>query len=205
MKNMLKKSLIIGFTYFCALLFNACCHCDGIKSQYYSIEKIEALNSHFSFKGDSSFIVETFMGDSISKDNYGLQINLDTKRIAANTSTFFQLSSTYACKCTGDYLFLNDSLTAFHIKTLLDFDATHPAGSNVDEYFRTLLIMPDSGKNYIEYQKLYAIPFFNIPNQIFQLFLKTPPASGQKVLFEISLQTGKGKTYTSTTNAITLL
>lgn len=204
MKNTLKKTAMIGVFYYLLILVNACCNCDGIKSRYYNIEKIEALNSHFSIKGDSSFVVETFTGDSIPKDSYGVEVSLNTKRIAANSSSFFQIGSVYACKCAGDYEFLNDSLTAIHIKTLLDFDATHPAGSNIDEYFRTLLLIPDSGKNHIEYQKIYAIPFFNIPNQIFQIYLYKQPTSGSKVLFEISLQTGKGKTYISTTNAITL-
>lgn len=206
MRNILKKTALIGVFYYLLVLVNACCDCrDYQKPMYFSIEDINVRIVQYNFEGDTLIRIFPVAADSVALKKYGVQINLETKQLANESySDFLQLSNSYACKCAVDNIFLNDTIKDAHIKTLVDFDATHPAGSNVDDCFSYPETVYSSGKTKVTLSSINKRPVYTTPYQSFDFYLSKNPTAGNKVQFEVSLKTTKGKTYTRTTTTTKL-
>lgn len=207
MKKLSRNSALIALSYYFIILLNACCNCKEYqKPLFFEIEKINAENIEFTFEADTFFRTKPLTASAINGKKYGISVNLETKLLAVKSSSdFLKISTSYACKCINEHQYLTDSLTEIHIKTLIDFDATHPAGSNVDEFFKHIQVEPNAQKSMIVYNLIYKTPFFKTPNQVFQFYLNQKPSTGNKIQFEVSLKTAKGKIFTSTTDSVILL
>lgn len=209
MKKLLRNSALIGLIYYLLVLVNACCHCEPERTRFYTTEGIVAQNVHFEIVGDTAFSYGIVNKDSVPRMNYGLQIQFDTKETVYLKFEFKGLiPSAYACKCSPDFYSPRDTLKSIRIFTLRDFDASHPAGSELSDYFKLLKQATTSGR----------ISKMSISEAVTQLgtlstsrygsvqfYLdKLPDVANANIQFEIVAEFSKGKILKDTSTIITL-
>lgn len=147
MKKLLRNSALIGVFYYLLVMVNACCHCEPERTRFYTTERIVAQNVHFEILGDTAFSYSIVNKDSVARMNYGLQVQFDTKETVFSKFEFNGLMpSAFACKCGQGYFSPRDTLKSIRIFTLKDFDASHPAGSELSDYFKFLKQATSSGR-----------------------------------------------------------
>lgn len=209
MKKILRNSALIGLFYYLLLLVNACCHCEPERTRFYTTEDIIAQNVNFEIVGDTAFSYNIVNNDSVPRMNYGLQIQFDIKETVYSKFEIKGLIPTgYACKCSPDYYSPRDTLKSIRIFTLKNFDASHPAGSEISEYFKFLTQATTSGrisKRSIAESISQLSTTTYTPYDNFQFYLDNIPDSlNSKMEFEIVAEFSKGKMLKDTTSVITL-
>lgn len=117
---------------------------------------------------------------------------------------FFNSCYAFTCDCpTNDIVSYGDQVTSFKLITMLDFDETHPAGSEIGEYFQwfnadyynyDILIEEVSNSRVLDKEDL-----------VFDVLLMNPPAQSQNAQFQVILTFEDGTEMISQTPVITLL
>jgi hypothetical protein len=209
MKKLWRKCALMAVFYYLLLLANACCHCAPERTRFYTSEGIVAQPIQFEILGDTAFSYTAVLKDSVARLNYGLNIQFDTKETVYAQFAFKGLiSSAYACKCGPDYYSPRDTLKSIRIFTLKDFDASHPAGSEISEYFKLLKQATPSAKiSKITIAEAIAelASISYSPYRTLQLYLdKMPDAAMAPIQFEIVAEFGGNKILKDTTSFITL-
>jgi hypothetical protein len=183
----------------------SCCDCN-----------IETLIGHYTNKDivltnidNSGSEPITTTANSVPKQAYGIRTQLNREKTAClspSKSIFIQTAYATSCNCPPpNQLLARDSVTAIQIFTLNDFDANHPANSDVSDYFRIF-----KGSSFstisdfiIDYNTiLYDESELEL---LFDVLLMTPPILNQKHYFKIKISLSDGRTLEATTTSIDLI
>lgn len=163
MKSIIQKSLYFALAYY-SMMFVACvkntCGKGGRAPQNgkFRYSSISSENLRYEFKSSTEFATSISIEDTISKNSYGLSFLLNfttaslSKKKAINS---FAINAAYACSPVPDNFTSSDSIKKIYIKTLLDFDAAHLAGSDVTEYFNEVYQFYSASEP-IRYERAFA-------------------------------------------------
>jgi hypothetical protein len=131
----IKKILLILILPLMLELIVSCCDCVAPTIYSYTNKSIDLKNL------DNTGI-EPIVSDSnsIAKAAYGIRLTIEKEQIAKSEYMNFHLiQNSYAtsCECPPPIQYNpKDSILSIKIMCLSDFDNTHPANSNVSEYFK---------------------------------------------------------------------
>jgi hypothetical protein len=191
--------ILIGFT---TRLIVSCCDCPPSTTYKYKFDSIKL--SHIDNSGQTPVYVDS---GTIPKEAYGLQIELSLSKLALHKfSDFAGFNSTCAfdCFCPPEtQYFPQDTLSAIRIISLNDFDNTHPANSEVSEYFKVLTY-----NTYITIQEYLDYPETIYSGQPFieliGLYLMQAPLVTGDHRFRVEIVLSDGTTLISTSTLIML-
>lgn len=185
------------FPCFVEMAFS-CEDCSSGSSGLYKFKEIEA--DHIVIN-EGQYAVTT--AESVSKSAYGLLVNLVMdQNVAMKASRPFSfLPSAFACD-PGPGIYPVDRFNDFKISSLQDFDESHPAGSNLSEYFEVAGI--PTIKTLDEYVTYFGAEEQNQAN-VFYLILKTPPVGMGTFQFKLEASMKDGRKLEVTTTQIGLV
>ncbi len=191
--------IIIGFIL---RLIVSCCDCPDTKEYRYTFNSIEVF--HVNNSGQTPVIVDNGI---IPKEAYGLRLECLVAKLAFNESIkFFEISSAYAfdCDCPPEIAyFAKDTISNIRITTLNNFDDSHPAGSDISDFFKVF-----KNDSFITIQEFIGFPerayYENPDNEIINFYLLKSPSIIGEFRFKIEILLSDGTNLTSVTSAITL-
>jgi hypothetical protein len=198
----IKKIALVLFTGFALRLVVSCCDCPEEAVFKYTFDCIEAR--HLDNAGKIPVLVET---GAILKEAYGLQLEFSVLQLACNKTVHFSgFNSAYAmsCGCPPELQYLaQDTISGIKIKTLADFDQSHPADSDISDLFK---VLPD--REYLSIQEFIAAPetiYYEKPTKDhLDLFLMQAPTLGGEFRFQVELVLSNGTILTAVTTPINL-
>jgi hypothetical protein len=206
---MLHKSVLIYLTCFVIFhVLSGCCNCEPTGT--YRIRWTELKMESKSYSLDSGFIqFRANPGNDYSASNYLLQVKLSSVLLASNSPcTNHFTNSAYACKCDNESTYTSEhAVTSLKVFTLNNYDATHPAQSEVTEYFKTVR---DDSTGWPTLQPLdlwlpvgtLAGPARYPPELDYNLFLATRPAPGSLHQFRVDVKLANDSTLSAVTQQI---
>jgi|GEM_PF-2401978 len=180
----------------------ACCHCpEGLK-YLFAIDKIKLQILDNS--GPGPVITNA---DTLCKKCYGVMLELETVKVGQHkTSQPLFMESAYAgyCECvtngfTGDS---KDTIQSIQVFTVIDFDSTHTAGSDVTSYFFVDGTKPLPA-NGIFNQPMYT--YAEEPKPIDYNFILMHESDYSQCQFRIVVTVASGKQFEQTTTIIHLI
>ena len=145
--------------------------------------------------------------DSVLKRAYGIDMHLIRDQVGFINNTHpFLSQSAYAYDPSVDIglSFPVDSIVSIQIFTIYDFDSSHPASSEITDYFKV----------YQNYSFTAVKDYFNSLNQLFplsdlqldiELLLMTAPTMNTKHQFEIKITISDGRILEQETTPINLI
>lgn len=212
MKSIIQKSLVIALVYYVAAISSCIdkqCNCAPVTKGKFNYSELQSSNIKFTFKGDTAFTTNLIMADTMEKEMFGISLKMEHKIVAALKKEFSFINSAYACDCATSEFYIIDSVKSISIITLKNLDATHPAGSDVTEYFKALQLQYNSKP--IKYYDAMLPGHFNSPKNpnvtgvnVIDLYLKSPVPSNQEVAFEITYTFVSGNKLSTQTKPIFL-
>lgn len=211
MKNIIKKSLIIALCYY-AIAISSClnkqCNCPAPSSGKFNYTALRVANAQYTFTGDTTFSSINTTADTVEKSKYGIHMSLDYKITAALRNTVF-FNAAYGCDCVVAQFFIEDKVNSISVITLRNIDAGHPAGSEVNDFFRGLDYTYSPQR--ILYYDALTTELYNHPanpsatgiNDI-DLYLKNAGLANQEIAFEVTFTFASGNKLTAQTKPIFL-
>jgi len=198
----IKKIALVLSIGFALRLIVSCCECQPPVEFKYTFDCIETF--HLDNSGQAPAIVDKGV---IHKEAYGIQIEYSLLPLACNkpfSFSAFNAAYAYSCRCPPDIQYLaQDTISAIRIKNLNDFDQTHPADSDISDYFKVL----DYDK-YITFQELidaYETMYEEKPEKdLIKIFLMQPPTQTGEHRFQVEFLLSNGTILTSVTTPIKL-
>lgn len=189
-------------------LLIACCNCpEPVLSQYTncSLEIQNLDNAGTELKASTN--------NEIPKKAFGirLKINLKEDMCMGTVPTLFMSSANaFSCDCYPEWIASPiDSITSIHIYTVNEFDATHPAGVDVSDYFHVFEFnefyrLPEYINRHTNILFDYYIDDFIIPLQ-WDLLLMSAPTSGVEHQFKVQVNLSDGRVLSMLTNKVNLI
>lgn len=201
----IRRVLILFTVTFIIQIVGSCCGCAGCE---------EALTNHYSFKSvavthlDNSGAKPIASSGPVLKYAYGVGVTIEREQLAMISDvprySFFQ--SAYACDCVGNEYIPKDTLSTFKIFTVNDFDDTHPAGSDVSDYYRISNLNAYTQLDH--YVDMYGFDTLYGPSQLqstLEILLMTPPTLNTTHQFRIELVLTDGRVMEQMTTPIDLV
>lgn len=188
----------------------ACCSCKQTTFGKYTHKSIDVVNLDTS---GSEIIVAR--SNAVFKNSYGIELLFHRSRIACAMpvgSLFISTSYAHSCSCPPEVEILaQDSITQVHVITLRDFDESHPAGSDISDYFK---IRP-YGNSYNTLKYYDSVGAENYTSDLNhkadnldrseRLLLMTPPAIGKLHIFKVQVRLSDGRVLQAKTPEVELL
>lgn len=194
----LTKVLFIIFILTIAQIIFDSCVSSGISTEFV-VNKFSLVN----LDNSGGTPQEINDNEAVTKNAYGIRINLNTSYITQNNSFNFQfINYTYAISSQQDYQLYN-KIQSIKIVTLNNFDAFHQAGDDITEYFNGLSneygpYIPINNKIEELNSSLNSIP------QYFDVFLMKPPTEGEVFRFRVYIKFNNMYEDEITTDYVTL-
>jgi hypothetical protein len=183
-------------------LIIGCCEClDSVFFEYTNCSvSLENLDN-------SEEAIQVSSDNQVPKAAFGLRLKLERKQDMCSKSwepLFITGAFATTCDCPPEIIFQPlDSVLSVRIKTQSDFDATHPAGSDLSEYFSIL-----SYREFIplaEYlDDLQNDLYYLLPLEFDLMLMTAPPLSGD-YQFEVEIELSDGRKLSNTSPTVTLL
>ncbi|MBX2925153.1 MAG: DUF5034 domain-containing protein [Chitinophagaceae bacterium] len=199
----IKKVLILLLIPLCSDMLVACCDCDDPQLFKYTNASLEL--QHLDNRGQSPATDE----DGIAlKEAYGIAMTLRCEPTVFKTapfSLFLNQSYAFSCRCdAGVQHHAKDSVIAIRIITLEDFDAFHPAGTDISDYFR--LYTWNNFTTIADYLHKDARVFaYDEPkNIVMNALLINAPAAAGFYRFRVEMDLSDGRSLTKETSTIEL-
>jgi hypothetical protein len=191
--------LLIAFTI---RLSFSCCDCPPTISYKYTFDAIELF--HIDNSGQTPVITDSGI---IPKEAYGLQIECSLGQLAFHQSSgFASFNSLYAvdCFCPPDFQYVaQDTISAIKILCLNDFDSTHPANSEICDYFKVLTyITYHTLQQFIDYPE--NIYYERPEKEVIAIYLMQAPTITGEHRFQVEIELSNGTTLNSTSTPISL-
>jgi hypothetical protein len=207
------KVLILLVLPFAAQVIVACCgECLDTILKNYSNKIMTVANL------DNSGIQPVVTNSSsVSKDAYGIKINIQRELVACaekSMLTFFSSAYAWSCQCPPTLAMVaKDSIISFKVFTVYDFDADHPANSDVSEFFRVPEFnVYNTIPEYLNFQSRFAYYQYSYPKwTLFDdeqldfeitLLLMTPPKIKTTNQFKIEITLSDGRIFEQETTEI---
>jgi hypothetical protein len=191
--------ILIAFTIRLSL---SCCDCPATNTYQYTFDSIKIF--HIDNSGQTPAIVDSGI---IPKEAYGLQIECSLGQLAFYKCADFASFNTiyaYDCFCPPEIQYVaQDTISEIKIISLNDFDTTHPADSEISEYFKVL-----TSNTYITIQQYLDYPetiYYEKPDQeVIAIYLMQPPIITGEHQFLVEIDLAGGTMLTSTSTLISL-
>jgi len=132
----MKRAIFFLIVLFIIEFTGACMQKQKVIEYYYV--NCGLTTTHIDNSGANALLVNE---GSIAKEAYGIQLSIELKEKMCFSQPQFSLPSFNQCYALGkstprvQISYLN-KITDIKITTLMDFDNTHPAGSDISEYFK---------------------------------------------------------------------
>jgi hypothetical protein len=132
---MIRKAALLHLLFFFSInLISGCCNCGSIPDYHFRWKDLK-LTSYSYTISDKRLQLTLDSSADFSKKNYAIELQLSYELLSAVPAGFFGFANmAYACKCAVTYTTEN-AITRIRILTENAFDNTHPAESDVTEYF----------------------------------------------------------------------
>lgn len=171
------------------LLSNSCCDSYDYEWTFYFAENLDSTN--------------VYSGDSIKKENYGINLQLFHRKYYTNIQTPF-INKAYATQCYEDY-YNRDSIVDIKITSLRKFNSEHDSLSNVTDLFESLYIYYDydSTLNITQYIRSLNKNRNSMVNDI-SFKLATEEVYTKKHQFKIEIELSDNRIMEDTTKTIIL-
>ena len=157
----------------------------------------------------SSTPVAVKAGDKISWDDLVFlsatyQVRYYAGQLPAESASPPWGSVAYACKCSEEYGYLGtqEKLKFMTIRTVHDFDVTHPANSVINELIAFITYPKPARTSLTDYFLKGPIPY---NTSGFQFLVTQAPANKGPFALEITVELDNGETYTARTPLIELI
>ena len=217
MKKIIQKSLVIALVYY-SMMFIGCikddCGKGGRAPQNgkFRYSSISSENLLYKFKSSTEFATTISIEDTISKNSYGLRFLLDyttaylPKKKAINS---ISINAAYACSPVPDNFTSLDTIKKISIKTLLDFDAAHLAGSDVTEYFNEVYQFYSASEP-IRYGKAFGVltlfsdHYESAGTMDYNLYFNHSAIESKTVAFELIIEYTNGNKISAKTKPVFL-
>ncbi len=178
------------------------CDCDEEINKDTKITNCSLSLSNLEF-GENRFRILT-SNTKILKTKFGLRIEVNRKKdvcLHYNTSAF--VGSLMACDCQEPLFFAIDTIKSITIKSLNNFDVSHPANSDITNYFSFLEATRD----------ISIMEFISTMNQenisrlgsLIDIKLNTFPQTNEAQQFEIEMKISDGRTIKQKTTVVELI
>lgn len=187
---------------FIAQVLVSCCDCDNDYVFYHYTRSNMEIRAFDNYNTTPDFNVS----DGVSRNTYGIRLTMTREDIASIEAPFNLFSSCYAftCRCEETPVVLySEEVEDFSFTTLLDFDADHPAGSDVSDLFVRFDGERYEAMNYFidRLKKLNIVENYSID---FDLLLMHAPAQSQDVQFKVKMVLSDGRVFETETETVTL-
>ncbi len=210
MKSIIKKSLVIALVYYVMAIIGCVkCKCQNAENKEFKYREMMVQNVGYYFTAGKAFTVSDLNVDTSANTQYGISVRLsyDLAYQALQRGTFGMMNSAYACDCNTGFAFTQDPFESLSIITQNDLDDTHPAGSNINEYFK-IVSTNENGTltyydlNYGTKNGLFSIDWNGQSNK--DLYFSNPKAVNKVVACEIKIKSKTGKIYSAITKPVFL-
>jgi len=146
----IKKITIVLMVPVIIELMIACCNCDDYPfNNYYEHHAFFSHSEMLAYSIDNSGPFSQLpLNDSVNANTYGIRIILDRQEVIPEENqqlallrsvSLMQSAYAFSCYCPNEVFFEPaDWIDSIHITTINEFDAFHPAGSEVSDYFLVL-------------------------------------------------------------------
>ena len=146
--------------------------------------------------------------DTVPASAFGIRVIVDRQEVQrmARRSGLIQSAYAFECDCIDErYYIPADTLVSIEIISIYDFDATHPAGSDISAYFLAF----DSHsyrtpEEMLELSIWYAEDF-KILEYVFLLMNEPDPLLGSLHQFTVRISTSDGRVLEQETDPINLM
>lgn len=146
--------------------------------------------------------------DSVPASAFGIRVIVDRQEVQrmARRSGLIQSAYAFSCDCYDErYYIPADTLVSLEIITGNDFDATHPAGSDISEYF-----LGFDSHSYRTAEEMLELSIwynedFEILEFIFLLMNEPDPELGSSHQFTVRLSVSDGRVLEQETDPINLV
>jgi Domain of unknown function (DUF5034) len=177
--------LMLFFTLLTAVMVS-CCPCE--KSTFFKYTNKDIILNNLDNSGKISIVAPA---DSVVKTAFGIQINVKREKIASiKCPTNAQKNIVYStsCDCLPLFQFLpKDSIINVKIFTSNQFNTTHPMGSDITEYFKSIDEFKYSGIDKFIKTLNQTITDDSELESLTNLFLMTPPEKKGRFVFRLQL------------------
>lgn len=197
MKN---KVIVIFLSTVATQMIIACCDCPDLTKFQYKFEYATVFNL------DNSGVTPIISESPISKNAYGIKLQLGLRQLSSQGRKHFSLfNQAYAmcCFCGPDTIIsLRDTITSLKITTINSFDSNHPKGCDVTDLFRVL--KPNS---YITVDSAIAQPaiyYKRTETEFLEMYLFTPPNEPGEHSFQVDIALSNNTHMLATTKFIEL-
>lgn len=184
---MIKKTALIILLFSIARFIVSCCYCSKIEFYNYTYDSVRVYNI------DNSGPAAVNASDHVLKSAYGFVLCPYTTAITQRSPSLpFSIESAYAtgkCDCdTPEYIGTSkDTIASIVITTNNDFDATHPANSDVSDLFKIY-----DHYAYSTISEYIKAETFHQTNCLTFLLMVPPPAPGnQQFSVEVKMKDGR--------------
>jgi hypothetical protein len=217
MKSIIQKSLVIALVYY-SMIFIGCVKDDcgkggrAPKKGKFRYSSISSENLLYEFKRSTEFSTSISIEDTISKNSYGLKFLLDyttaylPKKKAINS---FSINTAYACSLVPDNFTSSDTIKKISIKTLLDLDVAHLAGSDATEYFNEVYQFYSASEP-IRYEKAFSMNsrfsdhYESSGTMEYDLYFNHSAIESKTVAFELIIEYTNGNNISAKTKPVFL-
>lgn len=215
MKSIIQKSLMIALVYYAMVMIGCIknqCNCPIPKTGKFQYAQITSMNLVYNFENNQTFSITTSNADTILKNQFGIRFLLDYETAYHQPKRFKGfafINSALACSCAEDNFTSIDSIKHISIKTLADLDATHPAGSEVTDYFSS--VFQSYTPSDIKYEKAFVGSYYDFSHQYnsngtkgYDLYFKKNESISKTVAFELTIEYTNGKSISAKTKPVFL-
>jgi hypothetical protein len=204
---MLRKSALLYITCFAlANILTGCCNCPPAPTYNYRWTQLTLTNKSYTIDtGKVSFIADTT--NDFTTKNYMIDAMLAYELLASNTNNKWSFTNqAYACKCISSFYNPQKSITSLKVFTINPYDNTHPAMSDITEYFRSPKHTGNGAPDGLGNLNL-GLPessHYSPPYGSFWLFLATKPSLGSLHQFKVEITLSDSSTITANTTLVKL-
>lgn len=199
---MIKKVFVLLLLPLMVELLVSCCDCTEPDLFRYTNEGLTV--QHLDNRGREPVVSSD---NIVLKKAYGLRVTITGKQVvrAARPSFFISRSYAFSCGCDPSPQYHPiDSVLAFRIITLDDFDVTHPAGADITSYFKVF-----RGNGYADLEGMFshARVVYRKPDldDSFNALLMEPPPQSGHYRFRVEVELSDGRLLQAETSAAELL
>lgn len=198
-----RKVFILLFLPLIAQVIFISCHCPEPLIEYYSNKEFTLFNLD-----NSGYEPKITTADSVPKEAFGVRLQLEREKTAFYKPiqpVFFQSAYAFRRECPPPRILPRDSVLSLKVFTLNDFDASHPAGSDVSDYFK---VFERNNFRPIEpYLKAENTTLFSEEQlkEKLDLLLMTAPVLNKSHQFKIEISLSDGRLIELFSTAINLI
>jgi len=135
--SIIRRVFLIGTVYYAlAFILISCCNCENVLQRTIRWTGLSISGSAYRVEPDGTVVTEENASMDFSQKQYSLRATVNYEFLVSNFPHHFSMfNEAYACKCEESTVLTQKSVTEIKVVSVNDYDATHPAGSDITSYF----------------------------------------------------------------------